>query len=368
MTGSRQIERTAAAWLARRDSDVWSQRDQAKLETWLASSVMHRVAFLRLEAAWQQSDRLKALGAGVPRRLLPPRGQWGLSPSFDQPDQNSHGRDQRGFNRRVIDAHQVKLEPGALSPSDRMMRRRSRPRWGLTAAAAVFVMGIFGVLRQQSPLSPPVVYRTVLGGQESVRLADGSEAQLSSDTRLLVSQSGHERDIDLEYGEAFFAVAHDRARPFVVSAGSQRAVAVGTRFAVRRDPASVRVVVTEGLVRLQPADDSGGAATLLPAGSVALISGNEVLVRHMPVEQALQYLSWRDGYLAFHDTPLAVAVAEFNRYNSRKIVIDDAAIASLRVGGNFRWSNAQAFVRLLERAFPVRADQHADRIDLRARN
>lgn len=364
MTSSRQTERAAAAWLARRDGNGWSAHDQAKLDAWLSASIEHRIAFLRLEAAWQESDRLKALGAGVPAGQVPPRGRWGLAPFHTQTDLD--GRDEHDPGSLVPSTHPAVAAHHA--PSAPLCSRR-RLRMGRSLVAAVVLMALaLGVVLRPAPSSPTTIYRTALGGQESIRLTDGSEAELSSDTRLLASLSPRERDIDIQQGEAFFAVAHDRARPFVVSAGGQRAIAVGTRFAVRHDADRVRVVVTQGLVQLQPADDSGGAATLLPAGSVALVSGDDVLVQHLPIEQALQYLSWRDGYVAFHDTPLVAAVAEFNRYNARKIVIVDPTIASLRVGGNFRWSNAQAFVRLLQQAFPIQAARRGDQILLQRRN
>src|SRR5690606_18721626 len=159
--------------------------------------------------------------------------------------------------------------------------------------------------------------------------------------------------------EAFFHAARDPARPFVVAAAGHRAVAVGTRFAVRRDADGLRVVVTEGLVRLESDPGSGGRrqpTTLLPAGSVALAGPDGVVVHAGTVDQARQALSWRDGFLAFRDTSLAAAAAEFNRYSARRIVIADPSVGALRVGGNFRWSNAEGFVRLLEQGFPVRAE------------
>ncbi|MGJ7904659.1 FecR/PupR family sigma factor regulator, partial [Lysobacter sp. 1R34A] len=82
MESSRQIERSAAQWLVRRDRDDWSVEDQAGLDAWLAASTAHRVAFLRLEAAWAQSGRLKALGAGAVSDGAPARGQW-LHSNFD---------------------------------------------------------------------------------------------------------------------------------------------------------------------------------------------------------------------------------------------------------------------------------------------
>jgi transmembrane sensor len=61
---------------------------------------------------------------------------------------------------------------------------------------------------------------------------------------------------------------------------------------------------------------------------------------------------------------LQEAVNEFNRYNLRKIVIQDPAVGSLKIEGNFRATNAEAFVRLLESGFPVRADSQPDQIVL----
>jgi transmembrane sensor len=67
-------------------------------------------------------------------------------------------------------------------------------------------------------------------------------------------------------------------------------------------------------------------------------------------------LSWRRGLLVFHDATLTEAAAEFNRYNTHKIRIADAAIGDLRIAGTFRSTNADAFARLLERGFPLRAE------------
>src|SRR6185437_8462425 len=80
MASSRQIELVASAWLARRDGNGWSAHDQLQLDAWLQEAIAHRVAYLRLDAAWRQSDRLKALGAGMPAGRVPERGAWGLAP------------------------------------------------------------------------------------------------------------------------------------------------------------------------------------------------------------------------------------------------------------------------------------------------
>jgi transmembrane sensor len=55
---------------------VWTQTDQAELDAWLEESTLHKVTFLRLDTVWQQTARLKALGAGVPKGFVPTPGYW----------------------------------------------------------------------------------------------------------------------------------------------------------------------------------------------------------------------------------------------------------------------------------------------------
>ncbi|MFC3715071.1 FecR family protein [Luteimonas soli] len=360
IANSIRIERAAAAWLARRDAGGWAGHDQAELDRWLAASTAHRVAWLRLQAAWRESGRLKALGAGLPAGQVPATGRWAASPQSGQ----AAGAGARQSPARSADdapasvRHPRALDVGALVFAPRRRETKSKLP-ALAAAVAIVAVSLALGWRIHSPTVQPVAYGTAVGALETAPLADGSEAILSSDSRIVVALSRRERRIELQRGEAFFHAAKDPKRPFVVAAGGHQAVAVGTRFAVRRDADGMRVVVTEGLVRLESAPGADGSrqpTTLLPAGSVAVASAHGVMVQSGTVEQARQALSWRDGFLAFHDTSLAAAAAEFNRYNTRKIVIADPSVGALRIGGSFRWSNAEAFVRLLEQGFPVRAE------------
>lgn len=363
MASSRQIERDAAQWLARREGGDWSALEQAELDAWLAASTAHRVAFLRLDAAWAQSDRLKALGAGTASDGVPARGQW-LHSNFD------------------LQAPRAESMPEPTTPAATghdaaalvFAPRRSAARGGRGLRyAGVAMLTLLGVASfwgwQRQAVVEQASYRTAMGDLSDVALADGSQATLSSDSRIEVALSRSERHVELQQGEAFFDVAKDARRPFAVVAGGRRVIAVGTRFSVRREGADLRVVVTEGTVRLEsePVGGRRQPTSVLPAGSTAFASRSGVLVRIGSVEDAERQVDWRRGYLVFRDTPLSAAAAEFNRYNARKIVIGDAAAGELRVGGNFRWSNTEVFVRLLEQVTPVRVEHRPDRIVLHSR-
>ncbi len=75
-------------------------------------------------------------------------------------------------------------------------------------------------------------------------------------------------------------------------------------------------------------------------------------------------MSWRTGFLVFREVPLAEAAAEFNRYNERKLLVQDATIAAIPVSGRFRTSNFEAFVRLVQSGFPVQARASSEGIIL----
>jgi transmembrane sensor len=194
-------------------------------------------------------------------------------------------------------------------------------------------------------------------------MADGSEVTLNTNSEIRVAVSERERRVELQQGEAFFEVAKDSRRPFVVVVGNKRVIAVGTRFSVRRDDEDIEVVVTEGKIRLE----SAGSPQPVAAGTIAHASDAGVLLQKTGLAAAEEALSWRKGILVFHETTLADAIAEFNRYNIHKIVIADPGVASLRVAGNFRANNVDAFVRLLERGYPLRVEQEGEEFVLQAR-
>lgn len=344
MESAKQIEHTAAAWIVRRDSGEWTPAEEAQLSEWLNASMAHRAAFWRLEAAWEQSLRLQALGAGQKPGMVPPHGQWQFSPFFEQ--------------RQAATESRSDNEAG---PS----------WWRLLALAAgvllIIGMGVYGYTALEGDR-----YTTPVGAMASVALQDGSRVTLNTASEIRVVLSENERVIELERGEVFFDVAKDPTRPFIVRAGERRVVAVGTQFSVRRHDDDMQIVVTEGKVRIEKAAhevppsrlDGGGAEAILTAGAIARTSDAKLLVESRTAREAEEALSWRTGYLIFDALPLPDAIAEFNRYTPRPIRIGDPYLATLRVSGRFRVTNADAFLRVLNKGFGVQTRETADTIVL----
>jgi len=367
-TNSAEIEATAASWFAKREGGDWNAADQAQLEAWLDSSTAHRIAFVRIMTAWERSGRLKALGAGVPEGTIPPRGAWGFAPPSKAPASmapREHVESMSGpeLVAALSEAHLPRL--GASSPRFlRLPRFSTRMR----AVAALLIVGTAAGTAWYFSRSHTNSYRTQIGALATVPLSDGSKVTLNTDSQIHVELSPALRRVKLDQGEAFFEVSKDGARPFVVDIADKRVIAVGTQFSVRRENDDIRVLVTEGRVWIERRGTADKAAqTQLAAGSEARTSRTAVLIDRPAPVQVEQLLSWRTGYIIFRDTALADAVAEFNRYSARKIYIEDPAIAGIRIGGNFRSGDADAFLWLLHSGFPINVEQRSDRILLTKR-
>ncbi len=352
-TKRQQIEEQAATFLQKRDTGPWTPADEAALSAWKEASIAHLVAYLRIEAAWEAMGRLKALGAGLPHRQAPTPEAITAAASPNLSEQPS-------------------ASP-TLAESDPAIAHRRHPAYKTVAvAASLLVMAglAFGGYQRWFQGDS---YATPVGGVASVLLEDGSHITLNTDSRVRVVLGATERHVDLTQGEAFFEVAKDSRRPFVVQAKGTRIIAVGTQFSVRREAGNqVQVLVTEGKVRIAPVDANHGSYTLFPgpqrdmltAGEAAHIGNDGLKVREEPALQAEDALAWRDGYLVFRDTSLAEAVAEFNRYSVYQIVVQDPEIGAMPLTGKFRATNSEAFINLLERTFHIQAQTASGEIIL----
>ncbi len=170
-------------------------------------------------------------------------------------------------------------------------------------------------------------FRSPVGEVTRLQLDDGSIVWLDSGAVLNRHFSEHRRDIDLLKGRAFFEVAHNAERPFVVSAGDGTATAVGTRFSVSRERSGTTVSVEEGRVRVS----NGGNERLLAAGSSSGWNESGALLSEAVAGTDVD--SWRWGRIVIQGTPLEAAVAQLDRYYPGIIFVRDRG--DVRVSGRF---------------------------------
>jgi len=330
-----EIEEIAANWFARRQAglDVDEEVDYNK---WLAADQRNVAAMAHLEITWATVSYPTRVGqADVAKRRLA-------------------GRERHRTRRRAF--HTLAIG-------------------GMAAAAAVVVAlwpGRPAQLRAPTPI-------TAVHRPDVRTLADGSTVQLNAGAEIVVTFSADQRRVRLIHGEALFVVMKDVTRPFVVSAGAVEVRAVGTAFSVRHAPTEVDVLVTQGSVAVQKIAVSAGsessfAATIAPlqlsAGArVVLMPDFPVLpataVRSLTLDEIETVLAWRRYRIEFTRTPLAEAVAWFNRQDGVKLALADSATGDLQISGIFWTNDSEGFVRLLETGLHIRAERSADSIMLR---
>ena len=327
---SDEVEAAAAVWLSLRDRGM-SESEMTAFMRWLEQDPHHAEVFAELDAAWQEVGRLAV-----------------IRPENDvEPDRD------------------------LLAPRSRPRRRRGGV-FATLAAAAALAVGLF--ITNQPDHAPPTA-ETAVGAFQKIDLPDGSVVQLNTDSALDVKFAGDERLVHLIRGEAHFDVTKDPSRPFRVAVGGVAIRAIGTAFNIRLRGADVEVLVTEGRIGVESIlpktrEPLTSAPLQLSAGKIAMVRQSQLAAAEVTAVDAAHLqrtLAWQERRIEFDAMPLADVVQEFNRYNRCKLVITDPALARKVFTGSFRADGYQAFVRILEETFGVRADRRPDEIRLHTR-
>jgi transmembrane sensor len=298
-------------------------------------------------------------------------------------------------------------EPRAMTePAPRAGRAVHSPAWRrrFAAAAACALLATFALaLWWQSERYP--LYTTDVGERRSLTLPDGSTVDLNARSSIRIEFSKGERRVELLDGQALFQVAKNKERPFIVRSGDATVRAVGTQFDVYRKSSGTTITVLEGRVavysNVRESHDSGvtnpvpsaegavppsaspgastmsgsrhetaprtgnpsGAAPTLPAppagltdpsgaAAVFLSAGEQVTVtpEAIPEPQHADLTAttaWMQRRLTFDGSKLSDVVAEFNRYNSRQLVIEGKELSDFHVSGAYSSTDPTSLLRFL---------------------
>lgn len=314
----------AAAWFARLQRDAVLVEDRRAFERWLAADPRNAKAWDRCQDVWS------------------------------------------GLSLLESDSALAALRADALRAGDPAPERFTRR--GLLAAAGVVAMVTGGAVvgwrvlgdkapapGRGSPADP--IFTTAVGELSTFHLADGSAVTLSTDSAVKVNAWTQERRLTLLRGQAFFKVAKDAARPFVVAVGDKQVTAVGTAFDVRLDAGKLSVTLLEGRVRIAGPSPRGERMVEMSAGSkfVAADAADWTIAAIDTVKES----AWLQGRLVFDGEPLSAVVDEMNRFSTRKLRVADPQVAATPVSGVFKTGQVDAFVAAI-RSYGLADIGHAD--------
>lgn len=236
-------------------------------------------------------------------------------------------------------------------------------RLGWLLAAAVLAAAVLATVRRRAALltdGDAVAQRTVVtrpAERAIVRLGDGTQIVVAAQSTLRypATPTGATRDVDVT-GEAYFEVAHDDRRPFVVHANGLTISDLGTAFDVRAYPsdARVRVVVADGRVAVRAAHD----ARIVDHGLLAQWDTSGAVTMR-PVDPR-RYVAWTTGTLVFDATPLVDVARDLTRWYGTAVVVGDSSLARRDFTGSFDRESLGDILAIIARGTRTRLAWRAD--------
>lgn len=302
-------EEQAALWAARLDGSELSPADRTALSGWLDAAPNHRAllsTYCQFSAALEQQMPLL-----------------------------------EGIRDQVAE----------IPPAPRSAPPRPWSRWPLWAGATLAAAAAVAlVLHFALPAARVETIITPVGQRQNLALADGSVVELNAHTSLRVEFSRGERRVRLASGQAFFTVAPDTARPFLVETPAGTVRVTGTAFDVLAAPAALQVTVETGSVRVRP--PQAEPIDLSPAQQLTA-DGTTLTVRKLDDASLQRALAWRQGLVIFAGTRLDEALAQFARYHGRSFRAAPE-VATREVGGRFSLDDLDGFFGGIEESMNVK--------------
>lgn len=191
------------------------------------------------------------------------------------------------------------------------------------------------------------------GGEYKLMLDDGTEVWLNAESELKypVNFMAQQRVVHLT-GEAYFKVAHDVDKPFIVSSEFQRIRVYGTEFNVNTyDAKAMTTVLVEGAVGLQYGDNK---ETKLRPGECAVLQAYTDAVNIKSVDTYL-YTSWKDGEFVFNNETLKSITNKLSRWYDVEFTFSNNAINSYRFTCHLkRYDNLEDLLFFFENTSNIR--------------
>jgi transmembrane sensor len=279
----------------------------------------------------------------------------------------------------------VDLADSIQMVTEKEQRLQQQDSWlsmftSLRVAVVIIALAVvgWGSLFVRDSYKTPQIYATTLGENSVIPLADGSVVELNTDSLIEVLYTRNKRRVRLVHGEAYFDIAKDTKRPFIVHAGKGYVHAVGTAFVVKLNKKGVEVAVEEGIVEFgrktgptaliednptsgnlkkNPKKVSTATIRRITAGEIGILTSALQLEEVITVgeDELKRKLSWKNGMLDFSGQSLSEVVEEITRYIDIHIELD-SDLKDIQFGGIFRISDIESIFNTLEQGFDVNVD------------
>ncbi|MBL8268885.1 FecR family protein [Steroidobacter sp.] len=316
----------ASTWFIEFRSGDASAEARARFDEWLRRSPQHIQAYLEVASAWSELPSAD------------PKGRIDLAALIARA-------------RASTDDNVVPLSTVRTEQADRRQYREGRGRRAFKMAAAFATLAILVGVASWLGFYRAVTYSTGIGEQRTVRLEDGTTVELNALSTVKVRLASNVRNVELTEGQALFHVAKDPKRPFIVRSDDTTVRAVGTQFDVHRKLSGTVVTVLEGRVAVAEVKPML-VEPRIEVAPIYLSAGEQVTVTEKQTPHAKRAdvataTAWLQKRLIFDETPLAEVASEFNRYNTRRLVVSDPELRDVAISGVYSTTDPDSLIGFL---------------------
>lgn len=188
------------------------------------------------------------------------------------------------------------------------------------------------------------------GGEFDIVLADGTRVWLNSESEIKypVNFSGDIRKVSLK-GEAYFKVAHNKQKPFIVETEGVSVKVLGTEFNVRSyiDEDNLATTLVKGSVEIQSRDNSSEKLILKP-GYQAVFDKTNVKLSSRKVN-VKDYIAWKEGRFVFKSRRLEDVIKELSRWYDVEVFYQNNSVKDKKVTGVLkRYDDFSSFIEMMK--------------------
>lgn len=194
------------------------------------------------------------------------------------------------------------------------------------------------------------------GLRSTFKLPDGTKVWLNGSTKIKYPEifSSNERRIQLE-GEAYFEVAKDQEKPFIIDLGALHVQALGTAFNCMAYPEDslIETALTEGKVKITKISEGKqkGEYMLNPGQVISYeLNAGQFYLQEGNLDK---HLAWRSGKFIFRNDPLEVVCQKLGRWFNAEIMIKDESLKSYAFTGTFQEEGLNEILELISLTSPI---------------
>jgi transmembrane sensor len=219
----------------------------------------------------------------------------------------------------------------------------------LRMAAVILIIAIPTFLVFRHLIKPEQNKLNAVAGILESKLADGTSVTLNSGSILEYPSrfTGSQRNVILA-GEAWFEVAHDKTKPFIISNGKVRIEVLGTSFYVntKNSTGNMEVILSSGKVAIYYDDQPSVQVQLEPGEKAEIMNEKEKISKSSNDDD--NFLSWKTKIFVFNDDPMGKIIQALNKVYHSNIKFSKSEISNCRITATFDNQSLESILNVLK--------------------